>query len=170
MLEAAGDAFAARGFHGASMDEIAAAAGISKPMLYTYFGSKEGLYAAYVQRSGSALLEAVRIAAPRDAPARERLAHGVLAFLAYVDEHRAGWSVLYSESVMATGPVAEGVASVRERLTAMLETTLPAADGLRAARAHALIGALESLAEWWLEHPDELREQIAALFLRLVDA
>ena len=44
MLQAAGQAFAAHGFHGASMDAIAQAAGISKPMLYNYFGSKQGLY------------------------------------------------------------------------------------------------------------------------------
>ena len=52
MLDAAGLAFADHGFHRASMDAIAAAAGISKPMLYAYFDSKEGLYAAYIERSG----------------------------------------------------------------------------------------------------------------------
>ena len=49
MLDAAGRAFARDGYHAASMDEIARAAGISKPMLYNYFGSKEGLYVAYVR-------------------------------------------------------------------------------------------------------------------------
>ena len=60
MLEAAGEAFATHGFHGSSMDEIAAAAGITKPMLYRYFGSKEGLYAAYLRRTGRELIERVR--------------------------------------------------------------------------------------------------------------
>src|SRR5947209_14373087 len=106
MLDAAGLAFADHGFHRASMDAIAAAAGISKPMLYAYFDSKEGLYAAYVERSGQALLTALRNAAPTEAPARERLSAGVLAFLTYVDEHRTGWAVLYNEAATRGGPVA----------------------------------------------------------------
>src|SRR5689334_16779847 len=87
MLDAAGAAFAEHGFHGASMDAIAAAAAISKPMLYAYFDSKEGLYAAYVERSGRALLSAMREAAPLDAPAPVRLEAGVRTFFDYVGEN-----------------------------------------------------------------------------------
>ena len=57
MLRAAGEAFATHGFHGSSMDEIARAAGITKPMLYRYFGSKEGLYAAYLEMTGRELVD-----------------------------------------------------------------------------------------------------------------
>src|SRR5438874_3831781 len=56
MLEVAGRVFAAHGFHEASMDEIDRHAGISKPMIYNYFGSKEGLYFAYIELAGQRLL------------------------------------------------------------------------------------------------------------------
>src|SRR5437868_1745182 len=79
MLEAAGGIFAREGFHAASMDAIADAARISKPMLYNYFGSKEGLYLAYIQHSGRALLRSLREAASPEAPADERLRAGILA-------------------------------------------------------------------------------------------
>ena len=59
MLAVAGEVFAERGFHAASMDEIAERADISKPMLYAYFGSKEGLYSAYMERVGGELLAAM---------------------------------------------------------------------------------------------------------------
>ena len=59
MLAVAGEVFAEHGFHAASMDEIAERADISKPMLYAYFDSKEGLYAAYMQRTGDDLLAAI---------------------------------------------------------------------------------------------------------------
>src|SRR5437588_7256787 len=95
MLEVAGRSFAARGFHAVSMDEIAKQAGISKPMLYHYFRSKEGLYVAYVRQEGSALLDGMRNAAPPGAPPAERLWEGTLAFFGYVDEHRPGWGLLY---------------------------------------------------------------------------
>src|SRR5437588_7813778 len=73
MLQVAGRSFAARGFHAVSMDEIAEQAGISKPMLYHYFGSKEGLYTAYVRQQGNALLEGMRNATEASAPPAQRL-------------------------------------------------------------------------------------------------
>src|SRR5205807_5029117 len=63
MLEVAGRVFAAHGFHEASMDEIAKDAGISKPMIYNYFGSKEGLYFAYIELAGQRLLSRMAEAA-----------------------------------------------------------------------------------------------------------
>src|SRR5213082_1858579 len=63
MLEVAGRVFAAHGFHEASMDESAQDAGISKPMIYNYFGSKEGLYFAYIELAGQRLLSRMAEAA-----------------------------------------------------------------------------------------------------------
>src|SRR3954452_5903956 len=77
MLDAAGTAFAAGGFAATSMDAIAAAAGISKPMLYSYFGSKQGLYVAYLERSGAALLESMRRAPDGDQTPDEQLRAGI---------------------------------------------------------------------------------------------
>lgn len=172
MLDAAGASFAEHGFHGASMDAIAADAGISKPMLYNYFGSKEGLYTAYIERSGRELLSAMRRAAPADAPADEQLAAGVSAFLTYVDEHRAGWAVLYHEAATRGGPVAVEVAALRARIATLvarsfaLRATDEAPPGSHDAFAHAFVGAGESLANWWLEHPTEPKAEIARLLLR----
>src|SRR3954470_19518463 len=92
MLDAALEIFAARGFEAASMDEIAEATGITKPMLYSYFGSKEGLYLACIDRAGRPMIEAFRTAVlAEDDPAR-RLWQGVRAFLGWVDEHRQIWA------------------------------------------------------------------------------
>src|ERR1700753_2631452 len=106
MLHAAGQVFARSGFHDASMDDIAEAAGISKPMLYNYFGSKHGLYVAYVERSGELLIQNMREAAPRDAHAAERLRAGILAFLTYAEEHSSGWTVLHRETLAQGGQLA----------------------------------------------------------------
>ena len=160
MLDAAGAAFAAHGFHAASMDAIAAAAGISKPMLYNYFGSKQGLYLAFVERDGRDLLASMRLAASPDSPAGERLRAGILAFLTYVDEHRSGWAVLYSEAAAQGGSLAAEVAGLRERIAGMLTSLFDSE-----AFAHAFVGAGESLANWWLEHPEESKQRIAQLLM-----
>src|SRR5438270_106902 len=62
MLDVAGRVFALRGFHAASIEEIAEGAGISKPMIYNYFGSKEGLYYAYIELAGQRLLDRMALA------------------------------------------------------------------------------------------------------------
>lgn len=162
MLEAAGEIFAIQGFHAASMDAIAREAGISKPMLYNYFGSKEGLYLAYIQHSGRALLRALREAASPQAPASERLRAGILAFLTYVEDHRSGWAVLHREAAAQGGSLAAEVAALRERIAGMLTMLLE-----DAALAHAFVGAGESLATWWLAHPEQPKRRIAQLLMQI---
>src|SRR3954451_18896271 len=89
MVAAAERLFSERGYHGVSMDEIAAASGISKPMLYDYFGSKEGLFLACMERARGQLLEAIGGAVRRAGDAREALRAGVYAFLTVANDQRA---------------------------------------------------------------------------------
>jgi AcrR family transcriptional regulator len=142
-------------------------------MLYHYFGSKEGLYVAYVRQQGSALLSGMRDAAEPDKSPAERLWAGTLAFLGYVDEHRPGWALLYREAVNQGGPLAAEVAQLRARIAAIVHRLLQVAAGPAASEtsemlAHAFVGAGESVANWWLEHPEEPREDVAKLLVRLV--
>lgn len=177
ILEVAGRVFAERGYHAASMEEIAARADVTKPMIYAYFGSKERLYVAYIERSGRDLLDRMRAAADPGALPSERLRAGILEFLGFVEERREGWQVLYSEAAVRGGPLAEEVANLRAGIariiTRLLMQTIPdahvseettaALDGV----AHAFVGAGESLANWWLAHPEVPRERAAQLLLAL---
>lgn len=165
MLEAAGQAFATHGFHEASMDAIAETAGISKPMLYNYFGSKQGLYVAYVERSGRALMKSMREADPRSAPAAQRLHAGILAFLTYAEEHSSGWTILHRETLAQGGMLAAELSELRERVAHML-TTLFGDEAF----AHAFAGAGESLASWWLAHPGQPKEQIAKVLMDIAQS
>ncbi len=167
MLEQAGVVFAERGFHAASMDEIAERADISKPMLYAYFGSKEGLYSAYLTRTGEQLLAAMDAEVDLSAPPRAQVEGSMLAFLGFVSEHRDGWATLQREIAVGTEPLAGDVARIRgaivKRMDALLVTRL---DPERAdALAHGFVGAGESLATWWLDHPERTREEVAALIM-----
>ena len=163
MLRAAGEAFATHGFHGSSMDGIARAAGITKPMLYRYFGSKEGLYAAYLEMTGRELVDRVRAPDTRGQSPQVRLRAGLLAFLTYVKEHRAGWTVLHGETAAPTdAQVAREVAELRGRIIRML-TNLFGDEAF----AHAFTGAAESLATWWVNQPQPSIDEGTAILMRI---
>jgi AcrR family transcriptional regulator len=177
ILDVAGGVFARAGYEAASMDEIAESAGVSKPMLYAYFGSKEGLYLAYIDRAGRELLDRLVRATPADGQPAAILRARIGEFLAFVDEHGDGWRVLFRE-VGSTRPFAERVAEVRGRIAEQIRWMVeegvaaragypgPAADAI----AHALVGAGESLANWWLDHPEVPREEVATWYFGVVQA
>lgn len=157
------------------MDEIADRADVSKPMLYAYFGSKEGLYVAYVDRTGRELLDRLAGATtPSDQPS-VRLRAGILEFLAFVEQHREGWQVLFGE-LTSIGPVVQEVAALRRRIAEWIMAVLAGATGAQGdvpavsvqATAHAIVGAGESLANWWLEHPKVKRDQVADWYMGVV--
>jgi AcrR family transcriptional regulator len=181
ILDAAVEVFSHHGFHPASMDEISEVAGISKPMFYAYLGSKDDLYVACIRREAERLMTAIEDGADPAAPPDVQLWRGLLAFFGFVAEHRDGWRVLHQPAGAQGGPFAGELASVRGRVIgvvtrllvravtsgqvddAVSEATLRDADGLAA----ALVGAGESLADWWLEHPDESVGAVAGRLMNL---
>jgi AcrR family transcriptional regulator len=177
ILDVAGQVFARAGYESAPMDEIADRAGVSKPMLYTYFGSKEGLYLAYIERAGGELVERLVGAKAADPSPAAMLRARITEFLSFVEEHRDGWLVLFRE-LGSTRPFAERVAELRKRIAAairvMLEESAGSCSGHAPASAdaiaHALLGAGESLANWWLDHPEVPRDQVAAWYFGVVQA
>jgi len=183
ILRVAGQVFAEGGYERASMDRIAELAGVSKPMLYAYFGSKEGLYVAYIERTGGELVQRL-VRADRgvdgDRPQAGRLRAVVGEFLAFVEEHRDGWTVLFRE-LNSRRPIAEQVAQLRGQIVGevrrMLEGDLgadgdwaglspPASEGV----AEAIVGAGEALANWWLRKPGVSREDVTDWYVGLTRA
>lgn len=174
MLDAAVAEFGRHGFHAASMDEIATRAGVSKPMVYAYLGSKEDLFLACMHREGTRLLEAIVGVVEFDLAPDEQLWRGMRAFFGYVAANRDGWSVLYRH---ARGPFAAEHARMRARMievvTGMLARAvtardLPARPGEVTAFAHALVGAGESLADRLVDHPDTSPDVTAGRLMSMV--
>ena len=92
MLDAAVSVFSRRGYHAASMDEIAELAGISKPMVYAYLGAKEDLFAACIRREADRMMAAIAGQAQDDRPPDEQLWRALQAFFRFVDEpSEAAW-------------------------------------------------------------------------------
>jgi AcrR family transcriptional regulator len=189
MLDAAVAVFSAAGFHDASMDEIAARAGISKPMVYAYLGSKEELFIACLHREGTRLMEAIASAVippigsagggsagGAGLPPDEQLWRGLRAFFTFVGDHRDGWSVLYRQA-RGQAPFAAELAEMRERMVDVVAALLArviAAGGRQSrpvdltAMAYALVGAGESLADWVVDHVEESADVTATRLMNFV--
>ncbi len=175
MIEAASHLFAKRGFDGCSMDDIAKASGITKPMLYAYFDSKEGLFAACAQRAGAHLRDDLREVGERpDLTPDAQLWEGLQRVFAFVDEHHDSWLLLYPEGAPAPGSIGSGAAAARDAMADLLAELFA-----RAARAkglsdealvhtegiaHAFTAATIGAASHWAKQGKEPRD-LAALRL-----
>ncbi|MEU9111944.1 TetR/AcrR family transcriptional regulator [Streptomyces sp. NPDC048483] len=159
MLDAAVRTFARRGYRAASMDEIAEAAGVSKPLVYLYLNSKDELFTAVIRRESAALVESVTAAVEPEASADRQLWSGLKGFFAHTAEYPDGWAVLHQQARTHGEPFALEVAAMRAEIVEFVTGLIGAAakeagcagelaDREVAALAHALVGAAESLAEW----------------------
>ena len=163
MIRAATRIFARRGYHEASMDEIAQASGISKPMLYAYFDSKEGLLTACMDKGERLLERAVRSAVLDSATPELRLWHGLRAVFEFFDENPDLFAIAYPASPSAS--LIEATRRGREAMAKLLtdlfvDTAVGAGVDPDAARegeplAHALTGATIALLGWSASRPEE---------------
>ena len=155
--------FAAGGFHATSMDDVAEAAGVTKPVLYQHFPSKRALYRELLEDVGRRLLADITAAtAPADT-GRERVQNGIAAYFGFVTGNRPAFRLLFGASVRNDAEFAEVAEAVLERMAEavadMIDVDLPAEH--RAVLAHAVIGVAEAVGRRALrdetaEHDPEL--------------
>ncbi len=158
--------FSERPFDEVSIDDIAARAGISKGLLYHYFGSKRDFYVAVVHAGIAELREVIAVP-----PGPERTLRSLDAYLAYVEEHAAGYLQLMGAGVGADPEVAAIVDALRRELAGRV------LEGLRQAGAtwpaavpppllrHAVrgwVGTVEGASLDWVAHRDVPRAQVCA--------
>lgn len=178
MLDVAQRLFAQRGFAAVTMDEVAGAVGVTKPLLYAYFGNKERLYITCMERAGDAMVAAVGTAVEQAGNPSDAMRDGLHAFFAFVDRDRDLWRVLFDETLPAHGEVAARADAYRKRLVRIIADSqlqlLPAQLRVRAATntdalATALLGASEALARWWLRTDAMSASEVADLLAQTVE-
>jgi AcrR family transcriptional regulator len=170
MLDAAEQEFGRVGFANTSMDDIARASGITKAMLFRYFGTKDGLYDACMERVRGRLFDDIeeRLA---DLPAGlPRLRAFIEAYFEFLDDHRDQRWLLYSEISADTANALRLLNA--EAVIRMLQSGLPvelSAVNLEML-AHSLVGAGEQVGRWWLDREDIPREVAVENFLAVARA
>jgi AcrR family transcriptional regulator len=174
ILDAAETAFGERGYAGASVGEIAEAAGITKPVLYDHFSSKHELFVAIMERARDELTARGAAAMSQDAPERARVRHAVEAFFDFVEEHPAAVRVLFA-SPRETPELVADSRRVQAEATVRIAGTLSTTPQLARRRAPVpelygefLKAGLHALAEWWMQHPDVPRRRIVDAGVDLV--
>lgn len=176
LLETARELFAERGFEGASVEEIAARAGVSKPVVYEHFGGKEGAYAVVVDRETQTLHTAIRDAlGTPGAGARELLERGAMALLDYIEQRPDGFRILSRDSPNAAPGASRGsFASILSDITVQVEDLLaaefsktghnPQFAGLY---SQALVGLVAQTGQQWLDRGEPSREVVARHLINL---
>lgn len=163
--------FAERGFDATSIEEVAARAKVSKPIVYEHFGGKEGLYAVVVDREVRSLLVRVGAALTAGHP-RELLEQAALALLDYIEEETDGFRVLVREApVMSTSgnfsSVLNDVAHRVEHILGAEFKTRGYDPKLAELYSQALVGMVGLVGRWWLDVRKPRKATVAAHMVNL---
>ncbi|MDX2418665.1 MAG: TetR/AcrR family transcriptional regulator [Xanthomonadales bacterium] len=155
LIEVGREVFAERGYGATSVEEIAARAKVSKPILYDHFGGKEGLYAVVVDREMEYILNRMAEAVTSGSP-RARLEKATLAYLTYVRERPQGFAVLLRDAPrqQLNGGMPALMYELADRIgDVFTEQFREAGYDPKSAPiyAHALVGMVAFVGQWWTE-------------------
>jgi AcrR family transcriptional regulator len=163
--------FAERGFDGTSIEEIAARAEVSKPVVYEHFGGKEGLYAVVVDREVRSLLTMMQDALTAGHP-RELLEQAACALLDYIEQSSDGFRILVRDSPVgsASGSFVSIIGDVASRVEHILAAEFKTRGfDPQAAPMYAqmLVGMVGTTGQWWLDARQPSKDAVAAHLVNL---
>ena len=165
LIAIARGAFAERGFDGVSVEEIAARAAVSKPVVYEHFGGKEGLYAVVVDREVQELLGTMRVALTATSQ-RMLLEQATFALLDYVEASSDGFRILVRDSSPGSGSGTYGtlladIAGQVDNIMADFLTSRGRDPGLAPMYSQMMVGMVAFTGQWWLDARKPALEQVA---------
>jgi AcrR family transcriptional regulator len=170
LLDVALDVFAQAGYHGASMNEVADAAGVTKPVLYQHFESKRDLYQALLDEVGARLLAAIAQATEGDTDGAAKTAAGFRAYFHWVADDHDAFMLLFGGGARRDEEFAHAVRRVTLAIARAIAPMIAADidDEHRLTLAHALVGLAEGASRHLVErgqafNPDVLSRQISDL-------
>jgi AcrR family transcriptional regulator len=163
--------FAERGFEGTSIEEIAAQAGVSKPVVYEHFGGKEGLYAVVVDRE-VARLTTVTMALSEGPYSRSKFEEAAVSLLRYIKDNADGFRILVRDSSPGAGGGTYGtlladIAGQVEFIMADFLKSRGRDPRLGPMYSRMMVGMVAFTGQWWLDARTPELEQVAANLIDL---
>jgi AcrR family transcriptional regulator len=178
IVRTATEVFAERGYDGASIDEIARRAGVSAPVVYDHFASKQDLYERLLERTRDELLGVWREHLFTDEPAGVRIPRAIAAWAGYVEEHLPAARMYFRDptcvpavqefhrAIHDQGRAALGMILGREQGAANIAGSADA-EALEMA-AEVMRAGLAGLALWWSEHPHVPRDRVVTTAVNVI--
>ncbi len=171
LIEIARALFAERGIEGTAIEEVAARAGVSKPIVYEHFGGKEGLYAVVVDREVRQLLDMMRTSLTGEHP-RDLLEQAAFSLLDYIEQSSDGFRILVRDSPIgsASGSFVSIIGDIASRVEYILEGEFSARgfDSTYAPMyAQMLVGMVGTTGQWWLDVRTPGKQEVAAHLVNL---
>src|SRR5215212_8157148 len=174
ILDAGLTAFSRHGYHETSLDDIAGEAGVSKALIYEHFASKQELYGDLIARNARELTQRVAgaLSGVEVESGVKRLATGLEAFFAFVEERRDAWRMLFRD---ASDPESSAVLDrLVQQVTAEVTEMISQDPGDRRHAAGGddsplrridviLVGGVQSMANWWTDHPEAPRTELVEI-------
>ena len=164
LLDVAQEAFAGRGFHGTSMDDIADAAGVTKPVLYQHFPSKRDLYLELLEDVGRQLLEAITAATAGATTPRSQVEAGFAAYFSFVAANVSAFKLLFGGGARRDEEFDAAVTRVTDAIGDAIAPLIAAdidADHRRLLAA-GIVGLAESACRHWLRNDLDLPADLLA--------
>ena len=176
MLDVAERTFGELGYQASSMDEIAARAGVSKPMLYHYYGSKERLFLACLRRARDGMRGAILAGVGAGERPDEQLYLALVSWYRFIDEHPSLWTMIVDEGLLEFGPASEEIESIRSEHTELIAALILShgppghTDDMVEVEliAAAISGAGERITRWRSRHPELTPERTARHLMQLI--
>ncbi|MCQ8896446.1 TetR/AcrR family transcriptional regulator [Limnobacter humi] len=173
LLDVAQGIFIETGYQGTTMEDIAQAAGVTRPVIYNIFGSKDAIYLACLKRARELLDDYIRLEILKATNLESRIRSGFEGYFKFVESEPAAWRFLYAGGSAVAGPAAEAALEMRfntvNRITALFhELRSTVTDDQILMIAHSLSGAGEQLAKWWVTRPDISRQQVVNTLMNTV--
>jgi AcrR family transcriptional regulator len=152
LLDVALDVFARNGFHQTSMEDVADAAGVTKPVLYQHFGSKRELYLELLEDVGGQMMVAVAKAVATARGPHDQVEAGFAAYFRFVSEHQNAFKLLFGGGARRDEEFADAVRTVESSIADEIATLIEADVDTEHRRllAHGLVGLAEGASRYWV--------------------
>ncbi|WP_307490682.1 TetR/AcrR family transcriptional regulator [Cellulomonas humilata] len=172
LVDVARRLFAEKGFDGTSIEEIAARAEVSKPVVYEHFGGKEGIYAVVVDREIQSLTGALSGALEVGGHPKMLVERTTLALLGYIETNEDGFRILVRDSpvAQATGTFSSLIGDVATQVEHMLADQFKKQGQdpkMAPIYAQMLVGMVALTGQWWLDARSPSKNVVAAHLVNL---
>jgi AcrR family transcriptional regulator len=172
LLDIGRELFGEKGFDGTSIEEIAARAEVSKPVVYEHFGGKEGLHAVVVDRELQQVLDRFTAALSAPGSPRQLLERAALVLLDYIEEDTVGFRVLTRDRPVTSGvgtfsSLIGEVARKVEHILAEQFDERGYDPQLAELYSQALVGMVALVGQWWLDDRSPGKREVAAHLVNL---